>query len=180
MRIPLGAVKQKPSLCKGGCRACEAGGLLCMFITYFDNPFVTACAAPPPLAQGRLSRVIIPVRQRMRGFLAHARNDGRQGTRHNFGCASCAACGGEQSGGRSPQRPMRGKILACGSILTMQRTRRSRSKNPLAECGKPLAADAHPFSRAKLAFASSSPCSAASSYHLMASAILLVTPRPLS
>ena len=105
-----------------------------MFITYFDNPFVTACAAPPPLAQGRLSRVIIPVRQRMRGFLAHARNDGRQGTRHNFGCASCAACGGEQSGGRSPQRPMRGKILACGSILTMQRTRRSRSKNPLVIC----------------------------------------------
>ena len=31
------------------------------------------------------------------------------------------------------RRPMRGEIPACGSILTMQRTRRSRSKNPLIE-----------------------------------------------
>ena len=102
------------STCVRRCQACEAGGLLCLSATNFDNPSVTACAAPPSwrrqgrappsgtkspliwrflssrirrspagavcityaltLAQGRLIRVIMPLRQRMR--LPTVRNDG--------------------------------------------------------------------------------------------------------
>ena len=51
-----------PSLCKGGCRACEAGGLLYMFIACFDNPSV-CCAtlrSHLPLHRGGLSCSLAP------------------------------------------------------------------------------------------------------------------------